>query len=206
MNVWNSSSQINQPTKNIQPIKAFNIQKAIKKTFNVKQHSTEHTKNTHSIKGFKRMKLIQTIKSIQPFKNIQPQNIIRRFWAIIVGNFFRIPFVEVFTFLAQKILLYLLCHMKDIIDVTSWCSGYHYCTTPEVRFCACLWHVEDSRWWGFLTMVPAENKGKRLSSFSHTKNNNNHHHHHHHHHQSWLLFWKKKKGAASVLNGFIKGS
>ena len=57
-----------------------------------------------------------------------------------------------------------------------WCSGYHYCTasfnkawTQVLRgFKTCSRRVGDSRWWGSLTMVPAGNKAKRLSSVSHT--------------------------------------
>ena len=35
----------------------------------------------------------------------------------------------------------------------------------------CSWRVRDSRWWGSLTMVPAGNKAKRLSSQPYHKNN-----------------------------------
>ena len=60
--------------------------------------------------------------------------------------------------------------------ITPWCSGYHYCTTSFIktwtqvlrRFKSCSRRVGDSRWWGSLTMVPAENKAKRLSSVNHT--------------------------------------
>ena len=60
--------------------------------------------------------------------------------------------------------------------VATWCSGYHYSTTSfntvwtQVlrRFKSCLRRVEDSWWWGSLTVVPAGNKAKRLSSVNHT--------------------------------------
>ena len=73
--------------------------------------------------------------------------------------------------------------------VASWCSGYHYCTTScseawhQVlrRFKPCSRRVGDSRWWGSLTMVPAGNKAKRLSSVNHTTKTIHHHHHHHLH-------------------------
>ena len=68
-----------------------------------------------------------------------------------------------------------------------WCSGYHYCTTSfnkawtQVlrRFKPCSRHVGDSRWWGSLTVVPAGNKAKRLSSVNHTTTTIHHHHHYH---------------------------
>ena len=44
-------------------------------------------------------------------------------------------------------------------------------TKPELRFCAGsnpARRVGDSRWWGCLTMVPAGNKAKRLSSVNQT--------------------------------------
>ena len=37
--------------------------------------------------------------------------------------------------------------------------------------------VGDSRWWGSLTMVPAGNKAKHLSSVNHTTKTIHHHHH-----------------------------
>ena len=60
--------------------------------------------------------------------------------------------------------------------LSTWCSGYHYCTTSfnkawtQVlrRFKSCSRRVGDSRWWGSLTVVPAGNKAKRLSSVNHT--------------------------------------
>ena len=75
------------------------------------------------------------------------------------------------------------------IHVAPWCSGYHYCTTSFTkawtqvlrRLKSCSQHVGDSRRWGSLTMVPAGNKTKRLSSVNHTTKAINHHHHHHHH-------------------------
>ena len=57
-----------------------------------------------------------------------------------------------------------------------WCSGYHYCTTSFNNawtqvlrwFKSFSRRVGDSRWWGSLTMVPAGNKSKSLSSVNHT--------------------------------------
>ena len=71
--------------------------------------------------------------------------------------------------------------------VAPWCSSYHYCTTSFYkawnqvlrRFKSCSRCVGDSRWWGSLTMAPAENKAKRLSSVNHTTKTI------HHHHQWW---------------------
>ena len=68
-----------------------------------------------------------------------------------------------------------------------WCSGYHYCTTSinkawtQVlrRFIPCSRRVGDSRWWGSLTVVPAVNKAKPLSSVNHTTKTIHHHHLHH---------------------------
>ena len=68
--------------------------------------------------------------------------------------------------------------------VTLWCSGYHYCTASFnkawtqilCRFKSCPWCVGDSRWWGSLTVVPARNKVKRLSSVNHATKTIHHHH------------------------------
>ena len=81
------------------------------------------------------------------------------------------------------------------ILVALWCSAYHYCTTSfnyawtQIlrRFKPYAQRVGDSRWWGSLTMVPAGNKAKRLSSFNHTTKAIHQHHHHHHHHHHQLL-------------------
>ena len=70
------------------------------------------------------------------------------------------------------------------MDMAPWCSGYHYCTTSfnqawtQVlrRFKPCWQRVGDSRWWGSLTMVPAGNKAKRLSSVNHSAKTIDHHH------------------------------
>ena len=70
-------------------------------------------------------------------------------------------------------------------DVALWCSGYHYCITSFIktwtqvlhRFKSCSQHVGDSQWWRSLTMVPAVNKAKRLSSVNHTIKAIHHHHH-----------------------------
>ena len=74
--------------------------------------------------------------------------------------------------------------------VAPWCSGYHYCITSFSKtwtqilriLNSCSRRVRDLRWWGSLTMVPARNKAKRLSSVNHTTKTIHHHHHHHHHH------------------------
>ena len=48
-------------------------------------------------------------------------------------------------------------------------------TKPELRFCAgCC--VGDLQWWGSLTMFPAGNKGKCLSSANHTTKSTHHDH------------------------------
>ena len=83
---------------------------------------------------------------------------------------------------------YLSCY----ILVVPWCSGYRYCTTSfnkawtQVlrRFKSCSRHVGDSWWWGSLTMVPAENKAKGLSSVNHTTKTI-----HCHHSISWPNFF-----------------
>ena len=41
-------------------------------------------------------------------------------------------------------------------------------TKPELGFKPCSRRVGDSWWWGSLTIVPAGNKAKRLSSVNHT--------------------------------------
>ena len=53
-----------------------------------------------------------------------------------------------------------------------------------------LWRlrrVRDSRRWGFLTMVSAGKKAKRLSSVNYTTKTIHHHYHHHHHHHLLLI-------------------
>ena len=54
-------------------------------------------------------------------------------------------------------------------------------TMPEVRFCVgsnpARGVFGDSQWWGPLTMVPAGNKAKCLSSVNHTTKTIHHHHH-----------------------------
>ena len=44
------------------------------------------------------------------------------------------------------------------------------------RFKSCSWLGRDSRWWGSLTMVMAENKAIRLSPIDHTTKATHHHH------------------------------
>ena len=48
-------------------------------------------------------------------------------------------------------------------------SGY-------AQFKSCSRHVGDLRWWGSLTMIPAGNKAKHLSSVNHTTKTIHHHH------------------------------
>ena len=74
-------------------------------------------------------------------------------------------------------------------------SGYRYCTKllnkawTQVlrRFKSCPRRVGDPRWWGSLTMVPARNKAKILSSVNYVTKTIHHHHHHHHHHLISLI-------------------
>ena len=55
------------------------------------------------------MKNIKPTESIQASKNIQPRKIIQDFRAIIIGEIFRSDtFTEMHTFLALKVLIYLL--------------------------------------------------------------------------------------------------
>ena len=59
-------------------------------------------------------------------------------------------------------------------------------TKPELRFCAGsnpARGVPEIRGGEDLTMAPAGNKTKRLSSVNHTTKTIHHHYHHHHHHQ-----------------------
>ena len=44
------------------------------------------------------------------------------------------------------------------------------------RFKSCSRRVGDSQWWGSLTMAPAGNKAKRLSSVNHAPKTIYHHH------------------------------
>ena len=87
-----------------------------------------------------------------------------------------------------------------------WSSGYHYCTTSfnkawtQVvrKFKSCSRRVGDLRWWGSLTMVPAANKAKRLSSVNHTTKTIHHHHHHHSHHRMSLIWTDMQNGFHST--------
>ena len=73
--------------------------------------------------------------------------------------------------------------LTEYTTVAPWCSGYHYCTSSfnEAwtrvlrRLKPCSRRVGDSRWWGSLTMVPAGNKAKRLSSVNHSTKAIHHH-------------------------------
>ena len=49
-------------------------------------------------------------------------------------------------------------------------------SSAQIQCCSRL--VGDSRWWGSLTMVPAANKAKCLSSVNHITKRIHHHHHH----------------------------
>ena len=67
----------------------------------------------------------------------------------------------------------------------SWCRGYHCCLTSFIkvrtqvlrRFKSCSRLVGDLRWWGSLTIIPAGNKARRLSSVNHTTKAIHYHHH-----------------------------
>ena len=94
----------------------------------------------------------------------------------------------IFTHYSYTAICYYVTALKlqtSRLCVAPWCIGYHYCTTSfnkawtQVlhRFKPCLRCVRDSRWWVSLTMVPAGNKTKRLSSVNHTTKTIHHHHH-----------------------------
>ena len=78
-----------------------------------------------------------------------------------------------------------IVNFPNMANVVPWCSGYHYCTTSfnkawtqvlhRLKFCTR--RVGDSRWWRSLTMVPAGNNAKCLSSVYHTTKTIHHHHH-----------------------------
>ena len=57
--------------------------------------------------------------------------------------------------------------------------------------------VGDSRWWWSLTMAPAGNKAKRLSSANHTTKTI------HHHHQCWYVLTFFKKTSAFIFRRFF---
>ena len=128
--------------------------------------------------------------------------------------FIRTPLKDCFCILKLWFLCFLLLHSfyvscelsyssinwsarssKKIFSDTPWCSVYHYCTTSfnkawtQVlrRYKSCSWRVRDTRWWGSLTMVPAENKSKHLLLVKHTTKTIHHHRHLRHHHH--LLFY-----------------
>ena len=89
---------------------------------------------------------------------------------------------------------WIFCMCETSIEATDWfiqtigwwCCGYYYCTTSFnwawtqvlCRFKHCSRRVRDSRWWGFLTMVPAGNKAKCLLLVNHSTKTIHHHHHH----------------------------
>ena len=84
-----------------------------------------------------------------------------------------------------------------------WCNAYHYCATSFIkawtqvlrRLKSCSPRIGDSRWWGFLKMVPAGNKAKCLPTVNHTTKRIHHHHHHHyrHHHIFENFKWMYKE-------------
>ena len=100
-------------------------------------------------------------------------------------------------YLKQRDYFFVLWYrfVKNNIDYCRY-SGYHCCTTSfnkawtQVlrRFKSRSRRVGDSRWWGSLTMVPAGNKAKRLSSVNHTTKTIHHHYHHHHRREQSSLF------------------
>ena len=75
---------------------------------------------------------------------------------------------------------------------TDFLFGNRYWHAADLRYkrnlLSCIWSMLDTlrrvinlQWWGSLTMVPAGNKAKRLSSVNHTTKTIHDHHHHHHH-------------------------
>ena len=70
------------------------------------------------------------------------------------------------------------------ISPAAWCGGYHYCITllnkvrNQVlrRLKSCSRRVGGSGWRGSLTMVPAGDKAKRLSSVNDSAKTIYHHH------------------------------
>ena len=62
------------------------------------------------------------------------------------------------------------------------------------------WLVGDSRWWESLTMVPAGNKAKYLSSVNHTTRII---HHHHHHHKQFSLVYLVPIPMFSLFSWFL---
>ena len=87
--------------------------------------------------------------------------------------------------LGAKIPKQLHIKFRNMIFTFLMCGDLvHYCTTSFNKawaqalhsFKPCLQHVRDLWWWGSLTVVPAGNKAKRLSSVNHTTKTIHHHH------------------------------
>ena len=132
------------------------------------------------------------------------------------GNFFSIPWwctVNILPTLYPHLPTHDGVQLTIYPHVSPWCSAYHHCTTSfslawtQVlrRFKPCSQRVEDSQWWGSLTMVPARNKAKRFSSVNHITKSTHHHHHPHHHLAQRYCFWTGLKNTfveawSSLLN------
>ena len=72
---------------------------------------------------------------------------------------------------------FIVWHRVVVVITTAQFQPSRNSGSAQVRTCS--QHVRDSRWWGSLTMVPAGNKTKCLSSVNHTTKTIHHHHHHH---------------------------
>ena len=118
------------------------------------------------------------------------------------GMFCKKGFLKNFAKFAGKQMCQSLFFYK-VEDMRRWCDGYytptslyyytttllHYYTTTHYyttslnkawtqvlrRLKSCSWCVGNSRWWGSLTMVLAENRAKRLSSVNHNTKTIHHH-------------------------------
>ena len=110
-----------------------------------------------------------------------------RFFSMLISIFFstRFFFRRHWLFTGQqRKRRHHLCSLPRAL----WCSGYHYCTTSFNKACtkvlrrfkSCSRRVADSLWWGSLTMAPAGNKAKSLSSVNYTTKIIYHHYHHFH--------------------------
>ena len=82
---------------------------------------------------------------------------------------------NILTFISQHMTISYSWVILIWHHMVSWRRGVVVITTAqlhstksELRFKPCSRRVGDSRWWGSLTMVPAGNKAKRLSSVNHT--------------------------------------
>ena len=97
-----------------------------------------------------------------------------------INDLIRIPNITkcFLTLLWHRVLCLSLLHNFIHLSLSSG--------SAQVQFCSRC--VRDSWWWGSLTMVPTENKTKRLSSVNHTTKIIHHHHPHHHHFSVLPLF------------------